>query len=226
MRAERHHRSLQGELMAIVSEAAQGDPAPPPAGGAADQGTRVGWMSTAEVLARAEAPLSRRADRHRPARGRHRPRRPRFALKPRSSALYVAEPPAAYRFRVPAVIDCSVFVAFLFNEPTVESASQLIVERDLHAPWLLDHEIANVADKKRRAGASAEAVEAAIALYTRYDVTMHRTVPADVLALASAYSISAYDAAYLAVASRLKMPLITFDAKLGKAAQRHMGSLE
>ena len=51
LRAERHHRSLQGELMAIVSEAARGDPSPPPAVAAADQGTRVGWMSTAEVLA-------------------------------------------------------------------------------------------------------------------------------------------------------------------------------
>ena len=138
----------------------------------------------------------------------------------------MAEPPAPYRSRLPAVIDCSVFVAFLFNEATGEAASQLIADRDQHAPWLLDHEIANVADKKRRAGASAETVDAAIALYTRYDMTMHRTFPADVLALASACAISANDAAYLAVASRLRVPLVTFDAKLGKAAQLHMGSLE
>jgi len=52
-RAERNHRSLQGELMAIVSEAArEGEPAPPLAqrsgpGG----GTRVGWRTTEDIVA-------------------------------------------------------------------------------------------------------------------------------------------------------------------------------
>ena len=38
--------------------------------------------------------------------------------------------------------------------------------------------------------------------------------------------LSAYDAAYLWLAAELKAPLATFDAKLGKAAQRHLGQLE
>ncbi len=62
--------------------------------------------------------------------------------------------------------------------------------------------------------------------YEEYDVTMHRTTPDRVAALAEHYSISAYDAAYLAVAADLRVPLITFDAKLGRAAERHLGSLE
>lgn len=49
-RAERNHRSLQGELMAIVSEAARDEPAAP-AARAIDQGTRVGWMTTEAVAA-------------------------------------------------------------------------------------------------------------------------------------------------------------------------------
>ena len=147
-------------------------------------------------------------------------------MSSRPSVAYVAEPPAVYRFRPPVVIDCSVFIALLFEEPTFETARQLVADRALHAPWLLDHEIAGVADKKRRAGASAEVVETAVALYAGFDVTLHRATPAETLAIASAYAISAYDAAYLAIASRLKMPLITFDHMLGKAAERHLGSLE
>ncbi len=141
-------------------------------------------------------------------------------------ALYVAEPPAAYLTRSPIVIDCSVLVAVLFDETLRPAADQLITGRALHAPWLLDHEVANVADKKRRAGISAEVLDAGIALYDEYDVTMHRTLPGDVLDLATTYSLSAYDAAYLAVASALRVPLVTFDHKLGKAAMRHLGSLE
>ena len=52
-RAERNHRSLQGELMAIVSEAVKEDVAPaqaPPHAGI-DAGTRVGWKRSEEVYA-------------------------------------------------------------------------------------------------------------------------------------------------------------------------------
>ncbi|MDQ6628645.1 MAG: Arc family DNA-binding protein [Pseudomonadota bacterium] len=52
-RAERNHRSLQGELMAIVSEAARevGPASPPAQHGGAEAGTRVGWRSTEDIVA-------------------------------------------------------------------------------------------------------------------------------------------------------------------------------
>jgi plasmid stability protein len=52
-RAERNHRSLQGELMAIVSEAARETTlAPPPAArGGAESGTRVGWRTSEDIVA-------------------------------------------------------------------------------------------------------------------------------------------------------------------------------
>ena len=52
-RAERNHRSLQGELMAIVSEAAR-EVEPAPAlvqRGGTEGGTRVGWRSTEDIVA-------------------------------------------------------------------------------------------------------------------------------------------------------------------------------
>lgn len=50
-RAERNHRSLQGELMAIVSESVrEPEPAPPVAAGVSG-GTRAGHLTTEQVLA-------------------------------------------------------------------------------------------------------------------------------------------------------------------------------
>jgi plasmid stability protein len=51
-RAERNHRSLQGELMAIVSEAArEAEPVLPAASrGAGEGGTRVGWRTTEDIV--------------------------------------------------------------------------------------------------------------------------------------------------------------------------------
>ena len=138
--------------------------------------------------------------------------------------IYVAEPPATYLVRPPAVVDCSVLAALLFDEPQREAATQLIAGRTLHAPWLLDHEIASLAERKRRAGIGDEV--AAVAAHMEFDVTMHRTSPDTVLPLATTYALSTYDAAYLALAARLRVPLVTFDSKLGKAAMRHLGALE
>ena len=138
--------------------------------------------------------------------------------------IYVAEPPATYLVRPPAVVDCSVLAALLFDEPQREAATQLIAGRTLHAPWLLDHEIASLAERKRRAGIGDEV--AAVAAHMEFDVTMHRTSPDTVLPLATTYALSTYDAAYLALAARLRVPLVTFDPKLGKAAMRHLGALE
>ena len=140
--------------------------------------------------------------------------------------VYVAEPPATYLVRPPAVVDCSVLAALLFDEPQREAATQLIAGRTLHASWLLDHEIASMAERKRRAGIGDEIAAAAVAAYMEFDVTMHRTSPDTVLPLATIYSLSTYDAAYLALAARLRVPLVTFDSKLGKAAMRHLGALE
>lgn len=58
-RAARHHRSLQGELMAIVEEAAQAEPAAPandrssPVAGA--RGWTQGWKTIEQLLAEREA---------------------------------------------------------------------------------------------------------------------------------------------------------------------------
>ena len=64
-----------------------------------------------------------------------------------SMPLYVAEPPPSFLVRPPLVVDCSVLSAVLFEEPMRDAALRQLAGRTLHAPSLLDHEIANVAVK-------------------------------------------------------------------------------
>ena len=138
--------------------------------------------------------------------------------------LYVAEPPAHYLARPPVVVDCSALAGMLFEEPWQAQAAEKIHGRTLNAPYLLQTEIISVALKKHKQGLVVLAARG-LAHYETLDIALHETQPADVLALALRYQLSAYDAAYLWLAAELKAPLATFDEKLGRAAQTHLASL-
>jgi predicted nucleic acid-binding protein len=137
----------------------------------------------------------------------------------------VTEPPVPYLIRPPMVVDCTALSAVLFDEPLRDAALARLVGRSLHAPNLLDHEIASVALKKLRQDWPADSVSLALADYRAYDIQLH---PVDIAAqyeLAQRYQISVYDAAYLWLAAELRAPLATFDPKLAAAAQAHLNGL-
>lgn len=139
--------------------------------------------------------------------------------------LHVAEPPAGYGWRPPIVVDCSVLSAALFEEETRDDALRLLAGKALHAPTLLDHEMVSVAVKKTRAGWPEPVVARGLADYFEQMLELHRTDGAAQYALATRYRLSAYDAAYLWLASELRMPLATFDDKLAAAARAHLATL-
>lgn len=140
--------------------------------------------------------------------------------------LIVAEPAPRYLRRPPVVVDASLVCAVLFDEAEREQAQQRLSGKQLLAPKLLNHEVVNVALRKFRRGMPAEVVERALADYAAQAIDLCDTDLHGQYALAQHYQLSAYDAAYLWLAAELKAPLATFDAKLGKAAQRHLGALE
>ncbi len=91
----------------------------------------------------------------------------------------------------------------------------------MHAPTLIDYELASVTMKKlRRVPANADALLAA--LHTVRRVRIRRVQPdiVQVLALAVATGLTACDASYLWVSKSLGLRLVTLDRELAKAAER------
>jgi predicted nucleic acid-binding protein len=140
--------------------------------------------------------------------------------------VFVTEPPAKYLARPPIVIDCSMLCAVLFDESERVDAERALAGRRLIAPCLLDHELLNVAIKKRRRGMPASVVERALADYAEQGIELLDTDVKAQYVLALRHNLSGYDAAYLWLAAELKTPLATFDRKLAQAAREHLGGLE
>ena len=136
------------------------------------------------------------------------------------ASLIVAENPARYAVEPPLVVDCSVLAAVLFDEPERPLAAEQLAGRSLHAPWLLDVEIASVAAKKAAAGAT-DSAWLGLQDYECVELVRHAVEPLALLELAQRYRLTVYDAAYLSLADRLGAPLATFDQKLGRAALAH-----
>lgn len=142
---------------------------------------------------------------------------------PSAPRLHIAEPRAAYLHRPPLVVDASVLAAALYGERGRAEAEALLHGRALHAPHLLDCEIASVGLKRqRRDKSSGAAVESALRAYAGLPIERHTVDVAAINAIAMRYGLTAYDAAYLCVAERLAAPLATLDAKLAAAARAHL----
>jgi predicted nucleic acid-binding protein len=138
--------------------------------------------------------------------------------------LYVAEPGQAYLHRPRLVVDASVVASMVYAEENADDAAAWLRGRALCAPHLLDAEIASTGvTKLRRRAQTMEQLEAALEGYRCFDIERFPIAPHGVLAIAHRYGLSAYDACYLWLAELLAAPLATFDARLGEAAQRHLG---
>ena len=141
-----------------------------------------------------------------------------------AKTLFVAEPPPQYLARPPVVIDCSVFAAVAFQEPSQAEALACMRGKSLQAPFLLEVEMASVALKKTEAGFKELATEGLLQ-FEQADILFYPCSSLAVLELAAQYRLSAYDAAYLHLAAELKCPLVTFDKRLGDAAKTYLASL-
>jgi predicted nucleic acid-binding protein len=142
-----------------------------------------------------------------------------------ATPLHVAESPASYARRAPLVVDATVLAAQIFAEETQAIASATLQARALHAPWLVDFEMASVAQKKvRRERRPVEAVQEALRLYAALPLERHAVDLPAVLTLAEQCGLTTYDAAYLWLASHLGAPLATFDRQLAEASHLHLAS--
>ena len=118
------------------------------------------------------------------------------------------------------VVDASVVIEVLLNTPTGTQIAERLFNPDetLHAPHLLDVEIAQVLRRYTRTG-ELDPDRGIQALKDLVDFPLTR-YPHDLFLLRIwelRHNVTAYDAAYLALAEALVAPLLTRDAALASA---------
>jgi predicted nucleic acid-binding protein len=118
------------------------------------------------------------------------------------------------------VLDASAVVALLLSSPTGRRVAEAISSPalSLHAPELLDIEVLQVLRRYARLGAlTRERGALAVEALGKLDIARygHAELVPRVWALRS--NLTAYDAAYIALAEALDAPLLTLDVRLASA---------
>ena len=118
------------------------------------------------------------------------------------------------------VVDASAVVALLFNELTRDEVVPRLRGASLHAPSLLDVEVANACLKKMRATpGERHALLEAFSLLDALSITPRSVDLAEAVALAERTKLTVYDASYLWLAGALDVELVTLDDELARADQ-------
>ncbi|MCY3809986.1 MAG: type II toxin-antitoxin system VapC family toxin [Gemmatimonadetes bacterium] len=122
------------------------------------------------------------------------------------------------------VLDCSVAAAWVLADEhsgPADAALDAVVAHGAVAPALLWFEIRNVLLRAERLG-RIEPADSELALSLFEDLRLrldHAPHGEEVMRLARAHGLSAYDAGYLELALRGRHPLATLDRKLARAAE-------
>jgi len=119
------------------------------------------------------------------------------------------------------VLDASAAIDWLLQTPMGQQIEKRIYSRNesLHAPHLLDLEVAQVLRRLVREGI-VSTHRAGQAIEDLLDLRITRYPPFLLLARIwqLRHNLSAYDAAYVSLAERLGAPLVTRDARLDSAS--------
>ncbi len=118
------------------------------------------------------------------------------------------------------VVDTSVILAVVLNEPSKAALIQLTSGADLSAPASLHWEIGNALSAmfKRKRLTPEEALQALIE-YRKIPIRFLDVALDDAVTLAAQFAIYAYDAYFIACARTQALPLLTIDNGLKVAAR-------
>lgn len=119
------------------------------------------------------------------------------------------------------VLDASAAIALLKREPGSEHIEERVLANTgrVHAPHLIDLEVTQVLRRFVRAGSvGAAQADAAFDAWGAIAVTRHGHLSLVPRIWVLRDTLTAYDAAYVALAEMLDAPLLTRDAKLAGAA--------
>lgn len=120
------------------------------------------------------------------------------------------------------VVDCSALIDVMTRAEGTERLATLVSAGELHAPALIDYEfVAALSSMVYRSTLTAPRAQDALTDFE--DLVIRRWDSSDAMrrrAFALRDNVSAYDAAYVALAEVLRFPLVTRDRRLAKAAGR------
>lgn len=126
------------------------------------------------------------------------------------------------------VVDASAIAEVLLRGTAAAAVERRLhdMHETLHAPYLIDVEVAHVVRRyAARRDIGSELGQAALEDLADFPVRRHRHVPLLPRIWALRHNLSAYDAAYVALAEALDAPLVTRDARLA-ASSGHRARIE
>jgi len=126
------------------------------------------------------------------------------------------------------VLDCSVTMSWCFEDENTEYSKQILlllkkIKAIVPCIWPLDvMNVLKVAENKHRITTlkSNAFVNLLNSLPIEIDPNLNCLLNKSILEITRKHSLSAYDAAYLEIAIRQNIPLISFDKKLCEVAKK------
>jgi predicted nucleic acid-binding protein len=119
------------------------------------------------------------------------------------------------------MVDASVLLCIILNEPEKEKIVSLTKESEIAAPEMISFEIGNALSrmvKKHRL--NEEQVSMAYSIFTSIPMRLVKIDMHKALSISCKFDIYAYDAYYLETSQRLKLPLLTLDSGMIDRAKR------
>lgn len=124
------------------------------------------------------------------------------------------------------VLDSSAVVEWLLGLPLADEVADRIMAADsLHVPALLDVEVAQVVRRYAASGQiTAQTGERALSVLAELDAVRYTHELLLPLIWKLRDNLTAYDAAFVALAAALNAPLVTLDTRIARAVTPEMAS--
>lgn len=113
------------------------------------------------------------------------------------------------------VVDANILLAVVLNEPEKSRIIELTAGARLVAPEVMPYEIGNaLSAMMKRSRLTQEQVQKSFGIFEVIPLTLEQANIAQALNLSHRFNIYAYDAYYLELAQRLRIPLLTLDRQM------------
>jgi len=116
------------------------------------------------------------------------------------------------------VLDASAALKMILRHEGSETLAARVIGEDIHAPALIEVEVVSGLRRlQRQRRVAADRATIGLEWFLDLGIAMHHGPELTRRIFALRHSLSAYDAAYVAVAESIEAPLLTADGRLSRA---------